>query len=335
MKKKMNGEFKRGEVYWVRTDSGVGSEEGSSRPMLIVSSNKGNEASSVMNGLYLTGREKYGILNVKTFLTGRRSYILCNQIVTVEKVRVGEYIGTLSDEEMTAVERGLKIVLDLGGVEEQSKTESLEAEIEALRTEENHRARLFQKLYEKALEELAALKLEMDLQKKCQQRCEETSEKCEKPVETVGNAKVNINTATANEIVRSLGIGTYYAYKITGYRSKNGNFVDIEELRDVAGLPKDFVERYGDNLIIEDENDEIESRDDEIERPNVAKVAKVNVNTATAEEISSVSGLGIYIARRICAYRNKHGAFKKVEDLLKVDRFGSGCMKLYGDKFEV
>lgn len=339
----MNGEFKRGEVYWVRMDNGVGSEEGSLRPALIISSDKGNESSSTMNCLFLTSREKFGIINVKTFVTGRPSYVMCNQIFTVDKVRVGEYRGTLPPKAMAAVERGLKVALGLETTEEsddlQRKVESLESEIETLRAENNHRAQMFQRMYEKALDELAALKLEMDLKGKCSEKCDKKGEDCsEKRVETVekvavaeAKKKVNINTATAIEIVTSLGVNTNYAYKITQYRKNNGNFVDIEELRDVKGLPKDFVERYG-NLIMIGENDQIEIKNDEIERP---KIAKVNINTATAEEISEVSGLNIYTARKIRAYRNKHGLFKSVDDLMNVDRFGKGCMSMYGDKFEV
>jgi competence ComEA-like helix-hairpin-helix protein len=326
----MNGEFKRGEVYWVRDALTNGSEEAFRRPFMVVSNDEHNAKRGTIIGAALTTKPQGGAQYVMCYATGRRSWVMCDHLIEVDKSRLMEYDGKATSEELSAVDTGLRLVLDLMG-ETNNDIEVLQAELES----KNHRASLFQRLYEKALDELAALKLEMDLQKKCQQRCEETSEKCEKPVETVGNAKVNINTATANDIVRFLGIGTYHAYKITRYRSKNGNFVDIEELRDVPGLPKDFVERYGDNLIIEDENDEIESRDDEIEQPKVAKVAKVNVNTATPEEISSVSGLGIHIAQRIRAYRNKYGPFKTVEDLLKVDRFGSGCMKLYGDKFEV
>ena len=50
-----------------------------------------------------------------------------------------------------------------------------------------------------------------------------------------------------------------------------------------------------------------------------------------------MSGLGIgkETAEMIRAYRNKHGRFESVEDLLNVPRFGKGCMKKYGSKVEV
>jgi competence ComEA-like helix-hairpin-helix protein len=62
---------------------------------------------------------------------------------------------------------------------------------------------------------------------------------------------------------------------------------------------------------------------------------KVNVNTATMEEISEKTGLGIVTAKHIVRYRKMNGPFKRVEDLMKVSRFGSSCMKKYGGMFEV
>lgn len=323
MKKKMNGEFKRGEVYWVRDALTDGSEEAFRRPFVVVSNDEHNLKRGTIIGAAMTTKPKGGAQYVATFATGRRSWIMCDHLIEIDKSRLMEYAGKATSEEMSAVDTGLRIVLDLLGGDDASEdtVAALKAELES----KNHRASMFQRLYEKALEELVALKFEMDLKEKREQRGKETSEKCEKPVETVGNAKVNINTATAIEIVTALGVNTNYAYKITQYRKNNGNFVDIEELRDVKGLPKDFIERYGDKIIIEDENDQIE----------LPKVAKVNINTATAEEIAEVSGINFRTARSITAYRNKHGRFKSVEDLMNVDRFGNGCMKTYGDKFEV
>lgn len=341
MKKKMNGEFKRGEVYWVRDALTNGSEEAFRRPFIVVSSNEHNTKRGTIIGAALTTKPQSGAQYVMCYATGRRSWVMCDHLIEVDKSRLMEYDGKATDNEMSAIDTALRMVLDLMDDKKSTDDEvatriaSLEAEVES----KNHRAQMFQRMYEKALDELAALKLEMDLKEKCSEKCDKKGEdRSEKRVETVekvavaeAKEKININTATAIEIVTTLGVNTNYAYKITQYRKNNGNFVDIGELRDVKGLPKDFVERYG-NLIMIGENDQIEIKNDEIERP---KIAKVNINTATAEEISEVSGLNIYTARKIRAYRNKHGLFKSVDELMNVDRFGKGCMSMYGDKFEV
>jgi competence ComEA-like helix-hairpin-helix protein len=47
----------------------------------------------------------------------------------------------------------------------------------------------------------------------------------------------------------------------------------------------------------------------------------VNLNTASAEEIADLPGLGRRLADAIVQYRQKHGAFKKVDDVAKVDGF--------------
>lgn len=48
----------------------------------------------------------------------------------------------------------------------------------------------------------------------------------------------------------------------------------------------------------------------------------VEVNTASKELLSYVSGLGPQLARNIVEYRNQHGAFKTRNDLMKVARLG-------------
>jgi competence protein ComEA len=52
--------------------------------------------------------------------------------------------------------------------------------------------------------------------------------------------------------------------------------------------------------------------------------AKVNINTATAKELTTLSGIGQKVAERIVAYREAHGPFKKAEDLRKVEGVGPG-----------
>lgn len=51
--------------------------------------------------------------------------------------------------------------------------------------------------------------------------------------------------------------------------------------------------------------------------------AKVNINTATVNELSSLKGIGPSKAQAIITYRKKHGNFKNLSDLSKVKGIGS------------
>lgn len=57
--------------------------------------------------------------------------------------------------------------------------------------------------------------------------------------------------------------------------------------------------------------------------------ASVNLNTATQSELESIKGVGPAKAKAIVTYREKHGAFKSVDDLAQVKGFGkSSVVKL-------
>jgi competence protein ComEA len=53
-----------------------------------------------------------------------------------------------------------------------------------------------------------------------------------------------------------------------------------------------------------------------------AQMGKVALNTATAEQLTALPGVGETIARAIVAYRDNNGAFRSVEDLLQVKGIG-------------
>lgn len=107
--------FKRGEIYFVRDNKqGIGSEQRGDRPAIIVSNNANNTYSTVYEVVYMTGRPK---TNLPThFVTNsalKPSTVLCEQISSVHEDRIGEWIGTLTDEEMKMLDKCLAISIGL------------------------------------------------------------------------------------------------------------------------------------------------------------------------------------------------------------------------------
>jgi competence protein ComEA len=53
-----------------------------------------------------------------------------------------------------------------------------------------------------------------------------------------------------------------------------------------------------------------------------AQGEKVNINTATAEELTVLKYVGEALSQRIVEYRKEHGAFESPEDIVKVPGVG-------------
>jgi competence ComEA-like helix-hairpin-helix protein len=53
-----------------------------------------------------------------------------------------------------------------------------------------------------------------------------------------------------------------------------------------------------------------------------APVTVIDVNQATEQDFAGFPGIGPKLARRIVAYREKHGPFRRVEDLLVIRGIG-------------
>ena len=105
--------IRRGEIYYADLDPIVGSEQGGTRPVLILQNNIGNKLSPTVITAPITGRKKKKLLpthvNITTTELPQYSTILLEQIRTIDKQRIFEYVGNLSKEQMNRVEQAIDI----------------------------------------------------------------------------------------------------------------------------------------------------------------------------------------------------------------------------------
>ncbi|MBI4728931.1 MAG: type II toxin-antitoxin system PemK/MazF family toxin [Acidobacteria bacterium] len=111
--------LRRGEIYAARLDPVEGSEQGGTRPVLVVSNDLFNEVMPVATVAPLTTyrrprRHVYpGEVLLASGKAGLRadSLVLCHQIRTVSRSRVGRRIGRLAGSDLAAVDEALRLHL--------------------------------------------------------------------------------------------------------------------------------------------------------------------------------------------------------------------------------
>ncbi|MDI3478044.1 MAG: competence protein ComEA [Thermoanaerobacterium sp.] len=62
---------------------------------------------------------------------------------------------------------------------------------------------------------------------------------------------------------------------------------------------------------------------------------KININKATKEELDTLPGIGEVTAQRIIDFREQHGNFQKIEDIMNVSRIGPKLFEQIKDKITV
>ena len=112
-------EIKRGEIYSADFGAGFGSEQGGTRPSLILQNDIGNRHSPTTIVAAITGRKTKAALptHVKIMAKGLKteSTVLLEQIRTIDKERLGEYIGRKT---LAAVDRAIVVSLGIKYLEE-------------------------------------------------------------------------------------------------------------------------------------------------------------------------------------------------------------------------
>ena len=112
---------KRGELYYADLSPVVGSEQGGTRPVLIVQNNMGNKHSPTVIAAAITSQMNKARLPTHIELVGptvgltKNSVVLLEQIRTIDKKRLKEHMGRLDDEMMNKVDDAIAVSFGLHG----------------------------------------------------------------------------------------------------------------------------------------------------------------------------------------------------------------------------
>ena len=112
--------MKRGEIYYIEsTYRETGSEQRGGRPAVIVSNDKNNENSEVVEVVY-----------IRSALSP--STVLCEQVNSVSVKRIGTLIGKLTKSELAAVDSALAISLGIDFMDPKPATKEAEHLLEEI-----------------------------------------------------------------------------------------------------------------------------------------------------------------------------------------------------------
>ena len=114
----VTGLIKRGDIYWVKLDPTEGSEIGKTRPAVVISNDINNELADTITVLPVTSSVGK-VYPFEVFLkkgTGNitgDSKVKANQIRTIDKKRIKDRIGNITEDIMREIEKALKIHLEI------------------------------------------------------------------------------------------------------------------------------------------------------------------------------------------------------------------------------
>lgn len=108
---------------------------------------------------------------------------------------------------------------------------------------------------------------------------------------------VNINTATADELISLWGIGETYADRIIRYRTELGGFHSAWQLIEVYGVEQEVLDKNEDQITAS------------------GSLQKMNINILTAKELQEHPYLDWNAAGHIVQWREANGSFSSIAQL--------------------
>ena len=117
----MDNGVKRGDIFYADLSPVVGSEQGGTRPVLIVQNDMGNKHSPTVIAAAITSQMNKARLPTHIELVGpavgltKNSVVLLEQIRTIDKKRLREHMGRLDEDMMNKVDNAIAVSFGLQG----------------------------------------------------------------------------------------------------------------------------------------------------------------------------------------------------------------------------
>lgn len=111
-------QIRKGDVYYADLTPVVGSEQGGVRPVLVIQNNTGNRHSPTVIVAAITSRTGKAPLPTHVLVEGvrglqRDSVILLEQVRTIDRTRLREYIGRVKTPTMQSVNQAIAVSFGL------------------------------------------------------------------------------------------------------------------------------------------------------------------------------------------------------------------------------
>ena len=115
----MDNNVKRGDIFYADLSPVVGSEQGGTRPVLIVQNDTGNKHSPTVIAAAITSQTGKARLPTHITLNGpsvglsKDSVVLLEQIRTIDKRRLREHMGHLDEQMMDRIDGAIAVSFGL------------------------------------------------------------------------------------------------------------------------------------------------------------------------------------------------------------------------------
>ena len=117
----MDHGIKRGDIYYADLSPVVGSEQGGTRPVLIIQNDLGNKYSPTVIAAAITSQKNKATLPTHIELPGpavgltKDSIVLLEQVRTIDKRRLREHMGRVDSEMMGKIDNAIAVSFGLQG----------------------------------------------------------------------------------------------------------------------------------------------------------------------------------------------------------------------------